>query len=31
MNITKKQLDDLSLQVTVSLEEVDYNEKFGKR
>lgn len=30
MNITKKQLDDLSLQVTVSLEEVDYNEKVRK-
>jgi len=30
MNITKKQIDDLSLQVTVSIEENDYKEKVKK-
>ncbi|MDD2538134.1 MAG: trigger factor [Bacteroidales bacterium] len=30
MNITKKQIDDLSLQVTVSVEESDYSEKVKK-
>ncbi|NLA15398.1 MAG: hypothetical protein GX877_02535 [Bacteroidales bacterium] len=30
MNITKKQLDDLSLQITVSMKEDDYSEKVRK-
>jgi len=30
MNITKKEIDDLSLQVTVSVEESDYSEKVKK-
>lgn len=30
MNITKKQIDDLSLQVMVSVEEADYGEKVRK-
>ncbi|HNR27771.1 MAG TPA: trigger factor [Bacteroidales bacterium] len=30
MNITKKEIDDLSLQVTVSVEENDYSEKVKK-
>ena len=30
MNITKKQIDDLSLQVHVLVEEADYSEKVKK-
>jgi len=30
MNITKKEIDDLSLQVTVLVEESDYSEKVKK-